>query len=75
MEFAVGNGRLLICMSDLTKLQEYPEARQLYASIISYMNSDLFRPETQLSAKEVNELFTAETKALSIKKLGNISYE
>jgi len=75
MEFAVGKGKLLICMSDLEKLQEYPEARQLYASILSYMNSNLFKPTLQLSAKEVDELFTAETKALSIRKLGNISYE
>jgi len=57
MEFAVGKGKLLVCMSDLEKLEKYPEARQLYAGIISYMNSDLFQPTMQLSAKEVNELF------------------
>jgi len=75
MEFAVGKGKLLICMSDLEKLQTYPETRQLYAGIINYMNSDSFQPVTQLTAKEVNELFSAGTKALSIKKLGNISYD
>jgi len=75
MEFAVGKGRLLICMSDLTKLEKFPEARQLYASIISYMNSDSFQPSTQLSAKEVSELFSAEKRTLDIEKLGNISYE
>ncbi|MDR0233071.1 MAG: beta-glycosidase [Dysgonamonadaceae bacterium] len=74
MEFAVGKGKLLICMSDLEKLEVYPEARQLYAGVINYMNSDLFQPAMQLTAKEVNELFSAGTKALSIKKLGNISY-
>ena len=58
MEFSVGKGKLLICMTDLTKLENYPEARQLYAGIVNYMNSDLFRPVTKLSAKEVNELFT-----------------
>ncbi len=75
MEFAVGKGKLLICMSDLEKLQAYPEARQLYASIINYMNSDSFQPAMQLTAKEVNELFSTGTKALSIKELGNISYD
>ena len=57
MEFAVGKGKLLVCMSDLEKLEKYPEARQLYAGIINYMNSDSFQPTMQLSAKEVNELF------------------
>jgi hypothetical protein len=75
MEFAVGKGKLLICMSDLTKLEKFPEARQLYASMVNYIHSDSFRPVTQLSAKEMSELFSAETKAVSIKKLGNISYE
>ena len=58
MEFAVGKGKLLICMSDLEKLEKYPEARQLYAGIVNYMNSDLFRPVMQLSAKDVNKLFS-----------------
>ena len=58
MEFAVGKGKLLICMSDLEKLEKFPEARQLYASIVNYMNSDLFQPAMQLSAKEVNDLFS-----------------
>ncbi len=55
MEFAVGKGKLLICMSDLEKLTIYPEARQLYASIVNYMNSDQFQPSTQLSAKDIME--------------------
>jgi hypothetical protein len=44
-EFKVGEGRLLICMSDLNKQLDKPEALQLYQSILNYMKSDRFSPQ------------------------------
>jgi len=75
MELAIGDGKLFICMSDLVNLKQYPEAQQLYASIINYMNSNTFSPNTNLSVQELKELLTDKVKAGTINKLGNISYE
>ena len=52
-EFAVGKGKLLICMSDLRAIASKPEARQLYSSILKYMASKNFNPKEQLSEKEL----------------------
>ena len=43
-EFRVGGGKLLICMAELPKLLQHPEAKQLYLSILSYMQSKDFNP-------------------------------
>jgi hypothetical protein len=44
-EFKVGDGKLLVCMSALQKMQSRPEAAQLFYSILQYMNSDHFEPK------------------------------
>ncbi len=75
MEFRVGEGSLLICMSDLKSVAEYPEAQQLYTSLISYMDSDDFRPEWEMSVEEIKELFSTPVETSRIRTLGNISYE
>ncbi|MBO5602619.1 MAG: hypothetical protein J5957_08480 [Prevotella sp.] len=41
-EYKVGKGKILVCMSPLNQLQQYPEARQLYKSILHYMQSTDF---------------------------------
>ncbi len=74
-EFKVGTGKLLICMSELRSIQDKPEARQFYKSILEYMNSNDFQPETELSVQELNQLFTVLPKERNIKTIGNISYE
>ena len=56
-EFKVGNGKLLVCMSQLNKIKEKPEAVQLYQSIISYMNSTNFNPNFQLTPEKLIALF------------------
>ena len=48
-EMGVGKGRLLVCMSPLDKLVQYPEARQLYYSVLEYMHSSNFKPALNLS--------------------------
>lgn len=72
-EFKVGNGKLLVCMSDLKAVQDKPEARQFYRSILEYMESSAFAPSYSLSAKDLQDLFMAKVKTGEMKKLFNIS--
>lgn len=72
-DFKVGNGKLLVCMSDLKAVQDKPEARQFYRSILEYMESSAFAPSYSLSAKDLQDLFTAKVKTGEMKKLFNIS--
>ena len=72
-EFKVGNGKLLVCMSDLKAVQDKPESRQFYRSILEYMESSAFAPSYSLSAKDLQDLFTAKVKTGEMKKLFNIS--
>ena len=66
-EFKVGNGKLLVCMSDLKAVQDKPEARQFYRSILEYMESSAFAPSYSLSAKDLQDLFTAKVKTGEMK--------
>lgn len=55
-EFKVGKGKLMVCMSQLNKILDKPEALQLYQSIINYMNSEDFKPNFTLTSEELEEL-------------------
>ena len=55
-EFRVGKGKLLVCMSQLDKLTDKPEAVQLYESILNYIDSENFNPDYSLTAEELEEL-------------------
>jgi hypothetical protein len=73
-EFSVGKGRLLVCMSNLKAIQDKPEGRQLFSTILKYMSSDKFNPSHSITREELTLLFT---KRISAKKIGgvkNISY-
>ena len=72
-EFRVGRGSLLVCMSPLHQLQQYPEARQLYASLLQYMKSDTFTPKTAISSGELRHLLTTPAAEGELKKLFNIT--
>ena len=72
-EFTVGKGKLMICMSPLHQLEKYPEARQLYASIMAYMNSGDFNPSTQITLSELQQLLTTPAEEGKIKQLFNIT--
>lgn len=61
-ECRVGRGRLLVCTIDLPNLQDRPEARQLYKSLLDYMSSQAFAPESQFRPELIVELFKAEQK-------------
>ncbi len=57
-EARVGKGKLMVCSIDLTKgLDNRLVARQLKKSIMQYMNSDKFNPESEVDQKVINELF------------------
>lgn len=73
-EFSVGNGKLLVCMSDLKSLQDKPEARQLYRSIHNYMTSADFNPLQNLTPQELKSLFSTKVSAKKITEVKNISY-
>ncbi|GHT07760.1 beta-glucuronidase [Bacteroidia bacterium] len=73
-EWEVNGGKLLVCMSDLFVIQDKPEARQLYGSILSYMTSDAFAPSCKIDIDELSSLFQMATKEEKIAVLNNISY-
>ena len=74
-EFAVGKGKLFVCMSDLTAVDTYPEVRQLYLSILEYMQGDKFNPHEQISVEELRQLFESTAAADKVEELRNISYD
>ena len=57
-ECAVGEGRLIFSAIDLLIQLDRPEARQLYADILSYAASDAFRPRAVLTYDELTEVFS-----------------
>lgn len=50
-EARVGKGKLLVSTIDLPAMQERPEARQLYASLLQYAGSEAFAPEVEVPAE------------------------
>jgi hypothetical protein len=57
LEYKVGKGKLLVCMSKLPAIQDKPEARQLYNSILNYMQSEHFVPKTEIGREELSKIF------------------
>ena len=73
-EFAIGKGKLLVCMSDLKAIQNKPEGRQLYRSILKYMSSDKFNPSQALTSGELVSLFKTKVSETRIGAVKNLSY-
>ena len=55
-ETRVGRGKLLVCAIDLPSLQDHPEARQLYRSLLRYVASDVFAPRAELGEELLKKL-------------------
>ena len=53
----LGNGKLLICSCDLLMQQELPEAKQLLASLLGYMDSDSFDPNVKVQFSTLEKMF------------------
>jgi hypothetical protein len=73
-EFAIGKGKLLICMSDLKAIRNRPEARQLYSAILRYMSSDKFKPSQEMTPAEIVALFKARVTETKTSAVSNPSY-
>ena len=55
-EVRVGEGKLLFCSTDLgNNMENRPVARQMYYSLLAYMQSDRFNPSEEVSFKQVQE--------------------
>jgi hypothetical protein len=56
-EVASIKGKLLICTSDLRKLEESLPATYLLQSILKYMISDTFTPKTVIDQEQLKTVF------------------
>jgi len=74
-EFSVGKGKLLVCMANLPKIKDKPEAVQLFRSILSYMSTDNFSPKQQLTTGELQALFSGKVATKNVEGVKNISYD
>ena len=72
-EFAVGNGKLLVCMADLESATSYPEGRAFYRSVLEYMVSEDFAPKTRITLEDFQKLMTTPVVEGKIGELNNIS--
>ena len=52
-EAAVGNGKLLVCASDLDSVKEYPEGRAFRSALLDYMLSGDFAPKTSITESDL----------------------
>lgn len=73
-EFKVGKGRLLVCMSNLRRQLDHSESSALFNSILCYMQSANFSPETVISKDELKMLFYNTAGEIHLQQLNNISY-
>jgi hypothetical protein len=72
-EFAIGKGKLLVCMADLEKASDYPEGRAFYRSVLEYMTSKDFVPRTHITLDDFHRLMTTDVIEGKIGELNNIS--
>ena len=73
MEWKVGAGKLLVCMSDLEKTAKYPEGKAFYQSVIDYMRSADFNPSAEITVDELKKKLAEKPRQVSLKELNNIS--
>ncbi len=73
MEWKVGKGRLLVCMSDLEKAALYPEGRAFYGSVLDYMRSADFAPAAGISVGTLRKTLSEQPREITMKELNNIS--
>ena len=73
MEWKVGAGKLLVCMSNLEKAAKYPEGKAFYQSVIGYMRSADFNPSAEITVDELKKKLAEKPRQVSLKELNNIS--
>ena len=57
-EFRVGKGKLLVCMADLPRLKNRPEAAQLLQSLLAYAGSAQFQPATAINLATLKRIIS-----------------
>ena len=72
-EFAIGKGKLLICMSDLQRTLDFPEGRQFYHSLLRYMQGEAFAPKMQIKWPELWQMLSGHVQETKLRELNNIS--
>lgn len=73
MEWKVGTGKLLVCMSNLEKAARYPEGKAFYQSVIDYMRSADFNPSAEIMVDKLKKKLAEKPRQVSLKELNNIS--
>ncbi len=73
MEWKVGAGKLLVCMSNLDKASKYPEGRAFYQSVLNYMKSSDFNPTDEVTMEELKKTLAEKPHEVTMKELNNIS--
>ncbi len=59
-EFKVGNGKVLISAIDLNSVKSSLVGNSLYHSIINYMNSEAFNPQSEIEIKKLKSIIYGE---------------
>ena len=55
----IGNGKIMVCSIEMQKrLDKRPASIQLLYSMLQYMNSPDFNPQTGIEAEQIQELLT-----------------
>ena len=73
LECKVGEGRLLIVMSNLDEASRYPEGRAFLGSVLSYMRSEAFQPKLNLTPQQLITLISTPAEEVKMENLYNIS--
>ena len=55
-ELKIGNGKLMVCGYPILN-EDNPVSRQLYYSLIEYMNSEEFNPSYDIDPAKLNNMF------------------
>jgi len=62
-EAKVGKGKIIVSSADLRPdLENKPAAKQLFSSLMTYMESDAFNPKEEVSLESINAIFTAPSR-------------
>ena len=69
-EANIGKGKIMVCSADLRNdMENRPVARQMYYSILKYMNSNLFTPEKSLDLSLIEDLTRIEGERINIETI------
>ena len=70
-EFSVGNGSLLVCMTDLKAVADTPEGAAFAASVMHYAASEDFSPSYRLEWDELLQLLYGDREESDIQGVEN----